>query len=76
MACCKTCGNEYDKAFQVTVLGQSHTFDSFECAIHTLAQHVRTVAARWSVTESKRTESSMLRSRAHISGVYEVHDRA
>jgi hypothetical protein len=34
---CETCGNEYDKAFQVTVSGHSHTFDSFECAIHTLA---------------------------------------
>jgi len=34
---CETCGNEYDKAFQVTVSGRSHTFDSFECAIHTLA---------------------------------------
>ena len=34
---CETCGNEYDKAFQVTMAGQSHTFDSFECAIHTLA---------------------------------------
>jgi Rieske Fe-S protein len=37
MARCETCGNEYDKAFEVTVLGRSHTFDSFECAIHTLA---------------------------------------
>jgi hypothetical protein len=30
---CETCGNDYDKAFQVTMNGQSHTFDSFECAI-------------------------------------------
>lgn len=34
---CATCGNEYDKAFQVTMAGQTHTFDSFECAIHFLA---------------------------------------
>ena len=34
---CETCGNEYDKAFQVTMSGQTHTFDSFECAIHALA---------------------------------------
>jgi Rieske Fe-S protein len=34
---CEVCGNEYDKAFEVTVRGQSHTFDSFECAIHALA---------------------------------------
>ena len=34
MGRCETCGNEYDKAFQVTVSGRAHTFDSFECAIH------------------------------------------
>ena len=34
MATCETCGNDYDKAFQVTKAGMTHTFDSFECAIH------------------------------------------
>ena len=29
---CETCGNDYDKAFQVVMDGESHTFDSFECA--------------------------------------------
>ena len=37
MAMCETCGNDYDKAFTVTMDGASHTFDSFECAIHALA---------------------------------------
>jgi Rieske Fe-S protein len=37
MAKCETCGNDYDKAFQVTYHGKAHTFDSFECAIHALA---------------------------------------
>src|SRR5215467_9313757 len=37
MAKCETCGNDYDKAFQVTLNGTSHTFDSFECAIQALA---------------------------------------
>jgi len=37
MARCETCGNDYDKAFQVTMNGTTHTFDSFECAIHALA---------------------------------------
>jgi hypothetical protein len=37
MAVCETCGNDYDKAFQVTLQGKAHTFDSFECAIHALA---------------------------------------
>jgi len=36
MATCETCGNQYDKTVQVTN-GNSHTFDSFECAIHMLA---------------------------------------
>lgn len=34
---CDTCGNDYDKAFKVIKDGRSHTFDSFECAIHALA---------------------------------------
>ena len=33
MAICEVCGNDYDKAFQVTKGGETHTFDSFECAI-------------------------------------------
>jgi len=34
---CEVCGNEYDKSFEVTMAGESHIFDSFECAIHALA---------------------------------------
>lgn len=37
MARCELCGNDYDKAFQVVMDGESHTFDSFECAVHMLA---------------------------------------
>jgi hypothetical protein len=37
MAQCEVCGNDYDKAFQVIVAGTTHTFDSFECAIHAVA---------------------------------------
>jgi hypothetical protein len=37
MAQCEVCGNDYDKAFDVIMGGRSHTFDSFECAIHALA---------------------------------------
>lgn len=38
MAVCERCGNDYDKAFQVVDAdGGDHTFDSFECAISTLA---------------------------------------
>jgi hypothetical protein len=37
MAVCEVCGNDYDKAFEVTRAGEAHTFDSFECAIQALA---------------------------------------
>lgn len=37
MARCETCGNDYDKAFEITYQGESHHFDSFECAIQRLA---------------------------------------
>ena len=37
MAQCEVCGNDYDKAFQVIVADTTHSFDSFECAIHAVA---------------------------------------
>ena len=37
MAKCDHCGNNYDKSFEIRMGGQTHTFDSFECAIHMLA---------------------------------------
>ena len=37
MAQCEVCGNEYDKTLEITRGGETHTFDSFECAIHKLA---------------------------------------
>jgi len=37
MAKCEVCGNDYDKAFSVTLAGSTRVFDSFECAIQALA---------------------------------------
>ena len=37
MPTCASCGNTYDKTFDVVIAGSKHTFDSFECAIHLLA---------------------------------------
>lgn len=37
MARCDVCGNDYDKAFNVSLAGKTMTFDSFECAIHAMA---------------------------------------
>jgi hypothetical protein len=37
MAQCEVCGNEYDKTMEITRAGETHVFDSFECAIHAMA---------------------------------------
>jgi hypothetical protein len=37
MAKCEVCGNEYDKTMEIAREGETHTFDSFECAIHGMA---------------------------------------
>ncbi len=37
MAVCDTCGNDYESTFTVLKDGGTHTFDSFECAVHALA---------------------------------------
>ena len=38
MAQCEVCGNEYEKTFKVTMTdGDTHVYDSFECAVHALA---------------------------------------
>ena len=34
---CDVCGNDYDKAFQISDGKTTQTFDSFECAIHARA---------------------------------------
>jgi hypothetical protein len=39
MARCDQCGNDYDKAFKLTIATESYTFDSFECAIQKLARY-------------------------------------
>jgi hypothetical protein len=37
MAMCEVCGNDYHLSFRIIAAGQTHVFDSFECAIHKLA---------------------------------------
>jgi hypothetical protein len=34
---CEVCGNDYDKPLEISYLGGTYVFDSFECAIHALA---------------------------------------
>lgn len=37
MPLCETCGNDYEKTFEVYMNGRTYNFDCFECAIHALA---------------------------------------
>lgn len=37
MGKCHSCGNDYDKSFDLAIAGKTYTFDSFECAIHAVA---------------------------------------
>jgi hypothetical protein len=37
MARCHTCGNDYDKTFEIRMNARTYTFDCFECAAHALA---------------------------------------
>jgi hypothetical protein len=37
MKTCECCGNAYDKCFDVTMNGETHSFDCFECAVQVLA---------------------------------------
>jgi hypothetical protein len=37
MTKCEKCGAHYKNVFQVVMNGETHTFDSFECAIAMLA---------------------------------------
>ncbi len=46
MSRCETCGNDYDKTFDVTMSGERHTFDSFECAIQMLAPNCEKCGVR------------------------------
>ncbi|HYV99048.1 MAG TPA: hypothetical protein VE967_16450 [Gemmatimonadaceae bacterium] len=43
---CEVCGNNYERAFTVTMNDEKHTFDSFECAIYLLAPRCEHCACR------------------------------
>lgn len=46
MAVCEVCGNDYDKPIEVALGGETHVFDSFECAIHRRRRVAITAAVR------------------------------
>lgn len=77
MAVCDMCGNEYDKAFTVTMGGKTNTFDSFECAIHMLAPSCSNCGCRI-IGHGIEGDGAFFccANCAHISGVLGVEDRA
>ncbi len=78
MARCETCGNEYDKTFEVTLAGESipHVFDSFECAIQAVAPTCRHCGCRI-IGHGVEAAGAMYCCAhcAHQAGVSEVQDR-
>lgn len=77
MKTCETCHNEYDKTFDISIGGTTHTFDSFACAIHALAPR----CAQCKVTIighgiEARGQYYCCANCARMAGVSEVRDRA
>lgn len=78
MARCDVCGNEYDKAFQVTRQGKTGTYDAFECAIHAMAptcDHCGCRIVGHGVEENGKMFCCAACAR-HRSGATELRDRA
>jgi hypothetical protein len=76
MARCETCGNDYDKSFDVVMAGERHTFDSFECAIYLLAPICAQCGCR--IIGHGMEDSGILyccANCAHLAGVPAMKDR-
>lgn len=74
---CVTCGNEYDKAFQVVSAGKTYTFDSFECAIQKLAPTCEKCGVRIIGHGLEKEERMFCCDHcAQAAGVTELRDRA
>ncbi len=43
---CDNCGNSYDKTFTVTLGDVTRVFDSFECAVHSMAPQCENCGCR------------------------------
>lgn len=77
MPVCDHCGNDYDKAFRLTIGGKTATYDSFECAIADAAP--RCGHCGCSIIGHGVEEDGAIYCCAHCarrSGATEVQDRA
>jgi hypothetical protein len=73
----ETCGNNYDKTFDIVLAGQNHTFDTFECAIHKLPPSCAHCNCR--ILGHGVEAGGAIYCFAHCaegSGVHEIRDRA
>ena len=73
---CEVCGNDYDKPLEITVQGETHYYDCFECAIHALAPKCEhcdcTIIGHGIEAESTFYCCAHCASKAGVTG---VHDR-
>lgn len=77
MAKCDQCGNDYDKSFAIMRDSQTWTFDSFECAIQTLAPRCEHCGCR--IIGHGLEQDGIMYCCAHcasLSGATELRDRA
>lgn len=73
---CDVCGNDYDKTFDVMKDGKTWTFDSFECAIQSLAPKCEHCGCR--IVGHGVEKDGVMFCCAHcanVSGVTELRDR-
>jgi hypothetical protein len=74
---CEVCGNAYDKAFQIVIAHQTHTFDSFECAIQALAPRCKHCGCRVIGHGMEKGDQVFCCAHcAHVSGSPEFRDHA
>jgi hypothetical protein len=74
---CEVCGNQYDKAFEVSMAGKKHVFDSFECAIQALAPRCAHCGCRIIGHGTEAGDRTFCCAHcAHAAGVHAVQDNA
>lgn len=74
---CETCGNQYDKAFEVVMEGKSRKFDSFECAINSLAPQCTHCGNRiiGHGVEAKRRAATIIHADPRFTGMHALQKR-
>lgn len=77
MGRCETCGNEYERSFEIYMGNERYTFDSFECAIQALAPICGHCGCRV-IGHGVESDNSIFCCAhcAHASGVTDVSDHS